>query len=62
LKVATAEAVIEFLRPVQVRYAELTDDPAEVERRLKSGADAAEAIAEPVLQRATKAAGLLPRP
>jgi tryptophanyl-tRNA synthetase len=62
LKVATAEAVIEFLRPVQARYTELTDDPAEVERRLKAGADAAEAIAEPVLQRATKAAGLLPRP
>jgi tryptophanyl-tRNA synthetase len=62
LKVNTAEAVIEFLRPVQARYAELSDDPAEVERRLKAGADAAEAIAEPVLQRATKAAGLLPRP
>ena len=62
LKVATAEAVIEFLRPVQARYAELTDDPAEVERRLKAGADAAESIAEPVLQRAMNAAGLLPRP
>jgi tryptophanyl-tRNA synthetase len=62
LKVAVADAVVEFLRPVQERYAELSADPAEVDRRLKAGADTAEALAEPVLQRAIKAAGLLPRP
>jgi tryptophanyl-tRNA synthetase len=60
-KVAVAEAVVEFLRPVQDRYAELAADPGEVERRLAAGADAATAIADPVLARASRAAGLLPR-
>ena len=61
-KSAVADAVIEFLRPVQDRYHELAADPAEVDRRLAAGADAAEAIAEPVLLRACRAAGLLTRP
>jgi tryptophanyl-tRNA synthetase len=60
-KVAVAEAVVEYLRPVQDRYAELAGDPAEVERRLAAGAAAATAIADPVLERASRAAGLLPR-
>jgi len=61
-KSAVADAVVDFLRPVQERYAALVADPGEVDRRLAAGADAAEAIAEPVLARATAAAGLLPRP
>jgi tryptophanyl-tRNA synthetase len=61
-KSAAADAVVEHLRRVQERFAELQAAPAEVDRRLKLGADAAEAIAEPVLQRARTAAGLLPRP
>ncbi|MDQ1462425.1 MAG: tryptophanyl-tRNA synthetase [Actinomycetota bacterium] len=60
-KVAVADAVVEFLRPVQARYAELAADPGEVQRRLAVGADAATALADPVLARATRAAGLLPR-
>ena len=48
-KSAVADAVVEFLRPVQERYAELDADPAEVDRRLALGAEAAEAIAERVL-------------
>ncbi len=60
-KVAVAEAVVEFLRPLQERYAELAADPAEIDRRLAVGADAAETLAEPVLARASLAAGLLPR-
>jgi len=60
-KVAVAEAVVEFLRPLQERYAELAADPTEIDRRLAVGADAAEALAEPVLARASLAAGLLPR-
>ncbi|MDQ1386439.1 MAG: tryptophanyl-tRNA synthetase [Actinomycetota bacterium] len=60
-KVAVADAVVEFLRPVQARYAQLAADPGEVERRLAVGADAATALADPVLARATRAAGLLPR-
>jgi tryptophanyl-tRNA synthetase len=58
-KSAVADAVVEFLRPVQARYAELAADPAEVERRLAVGAAAATALADPVLARASRAAGLL---
>jgi tryptophanyl-tRNA synthetase len=61
-KKAVAEAVIETLRPLQERYGALADDPAEVDRRLARGAGAAEAMAEAVLDRACRAAGLLARP
>ena len=60
-KVAVADAVVEYLRPVQARFAELDSDRAEVDRQLAIGADVAASIADPVLARATKAAGLLPR-
>jgi len=60
-KAAVADAVVEYLRPVQERYAELAADPAEVDRLLAIGADAAAVIADEVLARATAAAGLLPR-
>ncbi|MGE3326431.1 MAG: tryptophan--tRNA ligase [Acidimicrobiia bacterium] len=59
LKAAAAEAVIETLRPVQQRYAELSADPAEVTRLIARGAEKARAIAGPVLQRAYRAVGLL---
>ena len=61
LKTAVAEAVVEFVRPLQERYEELERDPAEVARILGVGADRAEAIAAPVLQRVRDAVGLLPR-
>jgi tryptophanyl-tRNA synthetase len=61
-KSAVSDAVVEYLRPVQDRYAELSADPAEVDRRLATGAATAEALAEDVVQRASVAAGLLPRP
>jgi tryptophanyl-tRNA synthetase len=60
-KGAVAEAVVEYLRPVQERYAALADDPGEVDRLLAVGAAAATEIADGVLARATRAAGLLPR-
>jgi tryptophanyl-tRNA synthetase len=60
-KVAVADAVVEYLRPVQDRFRELDGDRAEVDRQLAIGADLAAGIADPVLARATKAAGLLPR-
>ena len=60
-KIAVAEAVVEYLRPVRERYEELAADPGEVDRLLAIGADAATGIADPVLARASKAAGLLPR-
>ena len=60
-KVAVAEAVVDYLRPVQARFEALDADRAEVERQLAAGADIAASIADPVLARASKAAGLLPR-
>jgi tryptophanyl-tRNA synthetase len=61
LKSDAAAAVIEVLAPVQKRYAELIGDPAETERLLASGAEAARDMAAPVLDRARGALGLLPR-
>jgi tryptophanyl-tRNA synthetase len=61
LKSAVADAVVEFVRPLQERYAELEADPAEVARILAVGADRAEAIAATVMVRVRDAVGLLPR-
>jgi tryptophanyl-tRNA synthetase len=60
-KGAVAEAVVDYLRPVQSRYEALAADPGELDRLLGMGADAATEIADKVLARATSAAGLLPR-
>ena len=59
LKGDTAEAVIELLRPIQARFAELNADTAETERLLRLGADKAEVIAADVLARAKRNVGLL---
>jgi tryptophanyl-tRNA synthetase len=61
-KQAVADAAVAALSPLQERYAQLEADAGEVDRRLARGADEAEAKAEAVLARATRAAGLLPRP
>ncbi len=60
LKAAVTEALVETLRPVRVRYAELTRDPAEVDRRLASDAATAAALATPTLAAAREAMGLAP--
>ncbi len=59
LKAATAEAVIELLRPVQARFHELAADPAETSRLLAVGADKARTIARATLDRAHQNLGLL---
>ena len=59
LKSDTAEAVIELLRPVQARFAELQADPAETSRLLRTGADKAREIAAATLHRARTNLGLL---
>ncbi len=59
LKSDTADAVIELLRPIQTRFAELEADPAETSRLLKIGADKAQAIAAVTLERARTNIGLL---
>jgi tryptophanyl-tRNA synthetase len=61
LKGAVAEAVVDFVRPLQERYAELEADPAEVARILEAGAGRAQAIASQVMVRVRDAVGLLPR-
>ena len=60
LKADTADAVVELLRPVQTRFAELEADPAETARLLQIGADKARAIAAVTLDRARTNIGLLP--
>ena len=59
LKTDTAEAVVEMLRPVQTRFAELEADPAEVMRLLSVGADKARVVASATLARAKQNMGLL---
>jgi tryptophanyl-tRNA synthetase len=61
LKSDTADAVVEFLRPVQQRFAELSADLGHVHAVLAKGADKAEAVAAETLGRAQAAMGLLPR-
>jgi len=61
LKATVAEAVVEFLRPLQERYAALAADPGGVRALLATGAGKAESIADGVLARARAATGLLPR-
>ncbi len=59
LKQAAADAVIELFAPVRERYAELAADPGTVAAALRKGAEKAEAIAAPTLERAQRAIGLL---
>jgi tryptophanyl-tRNA synthetase len=61
LKASVAEAVVECVRPLQERYAELEKDPGEVARIIAAGAGRARELAAPVVERARRAAGLLPR-
>ncbi len=60
LKAATAEALIEMLRPIQERYNELAADPAETTRLLAVGADKARQVASATVGRAKTNMGLLP--
>jgi len=60
LKKDTAAAVVEMLRPIQARFAELSNDPGETARLLAIGAAKAAEIAGPVLARARGRMGFLP--
>jgi tryptophanyl-tRNA synthetase len=59
LKRMAADAVIELLRPVQRRYAELTQDRHEIERQLMLGAVKAREVSTHTLGEAQRAMGLL---
>ena len=56
-----AEAVVEYLRPLRERYAELRADPTALGLALGRGAERARAIAAPVLAEVRERTGLLPR-
>jgi tryptophanyl-tRNA synthetase len=61
LKSDTADAVVEFLRPLQAKFQELEADPAAVREVLAKGAEKAASVASGVLAEAQQAIGLLPR-
>jgi tryptophanyl-tRNA synthetase len=55
-----AEALIEILRPVRVRYLELAADPGAVHQVLHKAAERAHEVAATTYERAADAVGLLP--
>ncbi len=59
LKREVTEAVVEGLRPIRERYAQLIADPAELERLLADGAERARAVAEPKVAQVKRAVGFL---
>lgn len=61
LKGDLAEAVVEFLRPLQARYEGLKGDPVELVRLLEVGADKARAVAEKTLDAVYERLGFVPR-
>ncbi|WP_405806942.1 tryptophan--tRNA ligase [Streptomyces sp. NBC_00210] len=60
LKRDTAEAVVELLRPVRERHAELAADQDHVDEVLRKGAERARGMARPTVDAAYRAIGLLP--
>ena len=60
LKSDAGEAVVELVKPIAARYKELAADPAHVATLLAEGARKARAVASVTLERAYRAAGLLP--
>ncbi|POX38463.1 tryptophan--tRNA ligase [Streptomyces sp. Ru73] len=59
LKKDTAEAVVETLRPVRERHAELAADPSYVDGVLRAGAERARRLARPRVDAAYRAMGLV---
>jgi tryptophanyl-tRNA synthetase len=54
-----AEVLVEALRPIQQRHAELSADPAELDRVLARGRERAGAVAASTLERTRSALGFL---
>ncbi|NEM91288.1 tryptophan--tRNA ligase [Galbitalea soli] len=61
LKSTVADAVVATFEPIRSRALALLDDTAELDRLLSRGAERAEAIAQPMLERVYDRVGLLPR-
>jgi tryptophanyl-tRNA synthetase len=62
LKADTAEAVVEFVGPIQSRVDELLRDPAELESVLAAGAERARDVSAKTLRRVYDQLGFLPGP
>ncbi|MEU8890215.1 tryptophan--tRNA ligase [Streptomyces sp. NPDC048442] len=60
LKKDVADAVVEVLRPVRERHAELAADPGYLDGVLREGAARARAMARPTVDAAYRAIGLMP--
>jgi tryptophanyl-tRNA synthetase len=60
-KEVLAEALVAHLTPIQGRLTRLLDDPAEIDRLLRQGADKAAGIAAPIVTEAERIVGFLPR-
>jgi tryptophanyl-tRNA synthetase len=58
-KPALAELLVETLRPIRTRFAELKSDQAAIDAVLENGAERARALAQPRLDAAHRALGLL---
>ncbi len=58
LKQEVADALVATLEPIQKRYHELVDDPANLDRLLDSSADRIRPIAEATMQRVREAVGI----
>jgi tryptophanyl-tRNA synthetase len=59
LKRTVGEVVVELLRPLQQRYRDLMQDETELDRLLAKGAEQAEAIAQPKVERMKEIMGLV---
>ena len=59
-KAKLTETAVAVLGPINAEMKRLMDDPAEIDRVLKRGADKARAIAEPVLAEVYRTVGFLP--
>ncbi len=60
LKGAVAEAIVDAIRPIQRRYAELVADPRQLDEVRRSGATRARQRASETVLRAKRAIGLMP--
>jgi tryptophanyl-tRNA synthetase len=59
LKARVAEVVIEMVSPLRLRYEQLMEDPAEMDRLLARGAEQARAVATPKLDKMKEIMGLV---
>jgi tryptophanyl-tRNA synthetase len=56
-KPALADLAVDHLAPITTRMRELMDNPGEIDAALRSGAERADAIAEPVMEEVRRIVG-----